>query len=98
VSEVTLSAAKASTEVISRAAPLAIIDGALLVPRNLIIAFSFAVSGFGCSRGNCNLKQSIFVLVSHKDRDYPHSIVFCEPSPESRHPRTGKIDRNALDK
>jgi hypothetical protein len=45
-----------STEVISRAAPLAIIDGALLVPRNLIIAFSFAVSGFGRSRGNCNLK------------------------------------------
>ena len=38
------------------------------------------------------------MLVSHKDRDYPHSIVFCEPSPESRHPRTGKIDRNALDK
>ena len=41
-SGVTFSPAKASTDVVSKAAPMAIIDGTAFVALNLIIAFSFA--------------------------------------------------------
>jgi hypothetical protein len=45
VSDDTLSPAKAGTDVVSTAAPMAIIEDAAFVPQNLIIVFSFAVSG-----------------------------------------------------
>jgi len=45
VSDDTFSPAKATTDVVSKAAPMAIIADAAFVPQNLIIVFSFAVWG-----------------------------------------------------